>query len=178
MLKCNEMRQDDTNYMIIKQWLGEGDQEILFEHTRRLRRQRLHKDTMALHKERSMLCMIRKKNPHTLSSHSTRSSSVTSTPEPESAKLSSNEVSEVPNPNLTIRQEIASVQRKERSNAYSDADEGREMVFEDEDDGSGGEEEGAGDTTDEEEAERLTNELLKEYTMLEAVLQNINKAVT
>lgn len=31
------LHQLDSNYLVIKQWIPEGDQEVLFDHTRKIR---------------------------------------------------------------------------------------------------------------------------------------------
>ena len=56
------VQQRDTNYIIIKQWIPEHDQDILFEHTRQLRERRLLIETStSLKKERDQLYIVKKK---------------------------------------------------------------------------------------------------------------------
>ena len=58
------MRQRDLNYIIIKRWIPERDQDILFEHTKKLRERKLLTDTtVELKKERDQLMLVRKKSP-------------------------------------------------------------------------------------------------------------------
>ena len=59
------LTQNDTNYVIIKRWIPEAEQEILFEHSRKLREGKLLKDTTAeLKKKRDRLFLVRKKSPY------------------------------------------------------------------------------------------------------------------
>ena len=59
------MIQSDSNYVIIKRWIPEPDQEILFEHSRKLREWKLLRDTTAeLKKERDSALLIREKSPY------------------------------------------------------------------------------------------------------------------
>ncbi|KAL6718027.1 hypothetical protein ACLMJK_004112 [Lecanora helva] len=54
----------NTEYIIIKRWIPEHDQTILFEHTRKLReRKQLTDTTIELKKERDQLLLVRKKSP-------------------------------------------------------------------------------------------------------------------
>lgn len=56
--------QRDPNFIIIKQWIPEADQDILFEHTRKMREGRLlTNSTIELKKERDNLLLVRKKSP-------------------------------------------------------------------------------------------------------------------
>ncbi len=56
--------QRDSNYIIIKRWIPEHDQTILFEHTRKHReRKQLTDTTLELKKERDNLLLVRKKSP-------------------------------------------------------------------------------------------------------------------
>lgn len=56
--------QRDSNYIIIKRWIPEQQQDILFEHTRRLRERKLITDTtVELKKEHDQLLLVRKKSP-------------------------------------------------------------------------------------------------------------------
>ena len=57
-------RQRDSNFIIIKRWIPERDQDILFEHTRKLRERKLLTDTtVALKKEKDQLMLVRKRSP-------------------------------------------------------------------------------------------------------------------
>jgi hypothetical protein len=59
-----EWDETDESFIIIKTWIPERDQEILFEHTRKLQEQRqLTLTTTELRKERDQLLLIRKKEP-------------------------------------------------------------------------------------------------------------------
>ena len=50
--------------MIIKRWIPEHDQDVLFEHTRKLREGRLLTNaTVDLKKEKDKLLIVRKKEP-------------------------------------------------------------------------------------------------------------------
>ena len=62
--------QRDSSYIIIKQWIPEADQDILFEHTRKLRdRKRLVYTTTELKKEREQqLLLVKRKEPRKRSS--------------------------------------------------------------------------------------------------------------
>ena len=52
----------DSNYIIIKQWIPEADQDILFEHTRKLREtKQLTYTTTELRKERGRLYLVKEK---------------------------------------------------------------------------------------------------------------------
>lgn len=57
--------QKDQNYLIIKRWIPEADQDILFEHSRKLREGRLLiNTTVQLKKDREkQLLAVRKKSP-------------------------------------------------------------------------------------------------------------------
>lgn len=57
--------QKDQNYLIIKRWIPEADQDVLFEHSRKLREGRLLiNTTVQLKKEREkQLLVVRKKSP-------------------------------------------------------------------------------------------------------------------
>ena len=58
------LNQRDSNYIIIKQWIPEGDQLLLFEHTKKLReRKRIADSTVELRRERDNLLLVRKKSP-------------------------------------------------------------------------------------------------------------------
>ncbi|MCJ1252536.1 hypothetical protein MMC24_000342 [Lignoscripta atroalba] len=51
----------DTSYLIIKQWIPEHDQDILFEHTRKLRESRLLTHTTTeLRREKDQLMLVRR----------------------------------------------------------------------------------------------------------------------
>ncbi|KAM0794610.1 hypothetical protein BDR22DRAFT_682712 [Usnea florida] len=52
----------DTNYIIIKQWIPEGDQLILFEHTKKLKEKKLITD-VSLVREKDNLLLVRRKSP-------------------------------------------------------------------------------------------------------------------
>ncbi|KAL8694365.1 MAG: hypothetical protein Q9218_001002 [Villophora microphyllina] len=55
----------DSNYIVIKRWINENDQDKLFEHTRKLREQRLLTNTaVELKKENGKLKLVREKSPH------------------------------------------------------------------------------------------------------------------
>lgn len=52
----------DSEYIIIKQWVPEHEQDVLFEHSRRLREGRLLTNTTTeLKKERDKLLLVKKK---------------------------------------------------------------------------------------------------------------------
>ncbi|KAL8771175.1 MAG: hypothetical protein Q9209_003346 [Squamulea sp. 1 TL-2023] len=54
----------DSNYIVIKQWINENDQDKLFEHTRKLREQRLLTSApVELIKEKGKLKLVREKSP-------------------------------------------------------------------------------------------------------------------
>ncbi|KAL8953059.1 MAG: hypothetical protein Q9222_001052 [Ikaeria aurantiellina] len=54
----------DSNFVVIKRWINENDQDKLFEHTRRLREQRLLTNTaVELKKEHGKLKLVREKSP-------------------------------------------------------------------------------------------------------------------
>ena len=54
--------QRDTQYIIIKRWIPEHDQELLFEHTAKLREKKMLEDTtVELRKERGKLKIVEKK---------------------------------------------------------------------------------------------------------------------
>lgn len=58
------LKQHDTSYIIIKRWISEDDQEILFEHSRKIREGKLLTNTtVELKKERDQLLLVRKKSP-------------------------------------------------------------------------------------------------------------------
>ncbi|KAI4108019.1 MAG: hypothetical protein L6R37_001301 [Teloschistes peruensis] len=60
-----EWYERDANYIVIKRWVNENDQDKLFEHTRRLREQRLLTNTtVGLKKENGKLKLVREKSPH------------------------------------------------------------------------------------------------------------------
>ena len=71
-MRTKRPEQRNFNYIIIKTWLPEGDQEILFEHTKKMReRRRLHfestvgpieEPTVELRKE-DALALVRKSRP-------------------------------------------------------------------------------------------------------------------
>ncbi|KAI4097357.1 MAG: hypothetical protein LQ344_000456 [Seirophora lacunosa] len=62
----------DSNYIIIKRWVNGNDQDKLFEHTRRLREQRLlTNETVELKKENGKLKLVREKSPSRQRSRST-----------------------------------------------------------------------------------------------------------
>ncbi|KAL8736260.1 MAG: hypothetical protein Q9166_000415 [cf. Caloplaca sp. 2 TL-2023] len=55
----------DSNYIVIKRWINENDQDKLFEHTRKLREQRLLTNSaVELKKENGKLKLVREKSPH------------------------------------------------------------------------------------------------------------------
>ena len=55
--------QRDATYIIIKQWVPEFEQEILFEHSRKLReRKQLEYSTVELRKEKGKLQLVEKKS--------------------------------------------------------------------------------------------------------------------
>ncbi|MCJ1360424.1 MAG: hypothetical protein MMC33_010429 [Icmadophila ericetorum] len=57
-----EWDEEDSRYIIIKQWIPEHEQDILFEHTRHLRDNKLLVDTeTVLKKDREKLLLVRKK---------------------------------------------------------------------------------------------------------------------
>ena len=59
-----DKEQRDSSYIIIKQWIPEADQDILFEHTRKVRETRqLVYTTTELKKEKEQLLLVRKKEP-------------------------------------------------------------------------------------------------------------------
>ncbi|KAL8781657.1 MAG: hypothetical protein Q9213_005922 [Squamulea squamosa] len=64
----------DSNYIVIKRWINENDQDKLFEHTRRLREQREQKLLTAapveLKKENGKLKLVREKSPARVRSRS------------------------------------------------------------------------------------------------------------
>ncbi|KAL8682211.1 MAG: hypothetical protein Q9186_001749 [Xanthomendoza sp. 1 TL-2023] len=54
----------DSNYIVIKRWINENDQDKLFEHTRKLREQRLLTSApVELRKENGKLKLVREKSP-------------------------------------------------------------------------------------------------------------------
>ena len=56
--------QRDSNYIVIKQWIPEGDQIILFEHTKKLKERKMITDsTVELRREKDNLLLVRKKSP-------------------------------------------------------------------------------------------------------------------
>lgn len=64
MTDNTSLYQRDTNYIIIKQWIPEGDQVVLFEHTKKLRERKMITDsTMELRREKDNLLLVRKKSP-------------------------------------------------------------------------------------------------------------------
>ncbi|KAL8970662.1 MAG: hypothetical protein Q9183_001410 [Haloplaca sp. 2 TL-2023] len=62
----------DSNYIVIKRWINENDQDKLFEHTRKLREQRLLTNSapVELKKENGKLKLVREKSPARSRSHS------------------------------------------------------------------------------------------------------------
>ena len=55
--------QRDEDYIIIKRWIPERDQDILFEHTRKLReRKQITDATIEIKKNRDNLMLVRKKS--------------------------------------------------------------------------------------------------------------------
>lgn len=59
-----EWDERDSNYIVIKQWIPEGDQIILFDHTKKLREKKMITDsTVELKRERDNLLLVRKKSP-------------------------------------------------------------------------------------------------------------------
>ena len=59
------MEKRDLNYIVIKRWIPEHDQDILFEHTRSLREgRRLTNASVEIKKERDKLLLVRKKSPN------------------------------------------------------------------------------------------------------------------
>jgi hypothetical protein len=64
MTRSDGTLQTDPSFIIIKRWIPEDDQEILFEHTRKLRdRRRLTITTTEVTKERGRLKLVREKSP-------------------------------------------------------------------------------------------------------------------
>lgn len=62
MLTCAS--QLDPNYLIIKQWIPEPQQDVLFEHTRKLREsKRITFTTAEIKKERDQVLLVRKREP-------------------------------------------------------------------------------------------------------------------
>ncbi|KAI4258242.1 MAG: hypothetical protein LQ352_001295 [Teloschistes flavicans] len=61
-----EWYEGDTNYIVIKKWVNQNVQDKLFEHTRRLREQRLltTNTTVELKKEHGKLKLVRERSPH------------------------------------------------------------------------------------------------------------------
>jgi hypothetical protein len=58
------LQQHDTSFIIIKRWISEDNQEILFEHSRKIReRKLLTNTTVELKKERDQLLLVRRKSP-------------------------------------------------------------------------------------------------------------------
>ena len=56
--------QHDGNYIVIKQWIPEGDQIILFDHTKKLKEKKMITDSpIELRRERDKLLLVRKKSP-------------------------------------------------------------------------------------------------------------------
>ena len=56
--------QHDGDYIVIKQWIPEGDQIILFDHTKKLKEKKMITDsTIELRRERDNLLLVRKKSP-------------------------------------------------------------------------------------------------------------------
>ena len=56
------LSQRDSNFIIIKQWVPEYDQERMFEHSRKLReRKLLENTTVELRKERGKLQLVERK---------------------------------------------------------------------------------------------------------------------
>ena len=54
--------QRDTQFIIIKRWIPEHDQELLFEHTAKLReKKQLEDTTVELRKERGKLKLVEKR---------------------------------------------------------------------------------------------------------------------
>lgn len=61
--RTDDAQQGDSDYIIIKRWIPESDQDILFEHTRSLREKRKQKDEVVeLKRERDNLLLMRKKS--------------------------------------------------------------------------------------------------------------------
>lgn len=59
-----EWDERDSNYIVIKQWIPEGDQTLLFDHTKKLRERKLITDsTVELRREKDNLLLVRKKSP-------------------------------------------------------------------------------------------------------------------
>ena len=58
------LKKRDPNYIVIKRWIPEHEQDILFEHTRSLREgRRLTNATVEIKKERDKLLLVRKRSP-------------------------------------------------------------------------------------------------------------------
>ena len=56
--------QRDSNYIVIKQWIPEADQLILFDHSKKLRERKMITDTtVELRREKDNLLLVRKKSP-------------------------------------------------------------------------------------------------------------------
>ncbi|CAF9934632.1 MAG: hypothetical protein HETSPECPRED_009301 [Heterodermia speciosa] len=59
-----KIKKRDLNYIVIKRWIPEHDQNILFEHTRSLREgRRLTNAAVEIKKERDKIFLVRKKSP-------------------------------------------------------------------------------------------------------------------
>jgi hypothetical protein len=59
-----EWDDDDNSYVIVKKWINERDQEILFEHTRKLREMKqLTYTTTELRKEHDQLLLVKRREP-------------------------------------------------------------------------------------------------------------------
>lgn len=57
--------QHDSNYIVIKQWIPEHDQIILFDHTKKQKERKMITDsnTVEVRRERDNLLLVRKKSP-------------------------------------------------------------------------------------------------------------------
>ena len=68
-MRTKRPEQRNLNYIIIKTWLPEDDQIVLFEHTKKLReRRRLHVESttepaIELRRESDHLCLVRRRSP-------------------------------------------------------------------------------------------------------------------
>ena len=56
--------QRDSNYIVIKQWIPENGQTILFDHTKKLREKKMITDSaVELRRDRDNLLLVRRKSP-------------------------------------------------------------------------------------------------------------------
>jgi hypothetical protein len=67
------VQQSDGSFILIKQWIPEHQQDILFEHTRKLREvKQITYTTQEIKKERDQLLLVRKKEPRKRSTSAIR----------------------------------------------------------------------------------------------------------